>query len=239
MKSSIPNAFTLGNLGCGLLGIMAVMEANPLLAFVLMLVSGILDFFDGMIARWLKVEGELGLQLDSLADLVSFGVLPGLIWNHYMNLNGYCSTTGFCINGYVWMAIPLAGAYRLARFNISKEKSPNFTGVPIPITGITLASWAWINSNYSFGFIDISKISNQFYVWLYMPLVASYLMVSEMPLLSLKFNGKDGLNPFRLGLILLGIASVLVFGPSGVAVFYFLYVGLSYYSINLKKSKHE
>lgn len=239
MKSSIPNALTLGNLGCGLLGIMAVMDANPLMAFVLMLIAAVLDFFDGMVARWLGVESELGLQLDSLADLVSFGVLPGLIWNYYMNLNGYCSSTGFCINGYVWMTIPLAGAYRLARFNIIKEKSLNFTGVPIPITGLTLASWALINSDYSFGLLDISKVTNQFYVWLYMPLVASYLMVSELPLLSLKFNGVDGLNVYRVALLFLGAACVAFFGGSGLSVFYFLYVGLSYLAIYIKKSKHE
>lgn len=237
MKKHIPNAITLGNLTCGLLGITQVMSGEPFWGFLCMLLGAFLDFFDGLVARKLKVDGELGKQLDSLADVVTFGVLPGLIWRFLFQRYGYCNPTGFCINNYVWILIPLGAAYRLAKFNIDTRQTNSFIGVPTPITGISLASWSfialddlWDGAGVRWGMVDLSHLLLNHYVLLYMPLVAAFMMVSEFPMLSLKFKNGDPLNKFKIGMFVLGAISFWIFGASGLAVFYFLYILLSFIS---------
>jgi CDP-diacylglycerol--serine O-phosphatidyltransferase len=237
MKQSIPNLITLGNLACGLLAITFVMQNQPGIAFALMVLASILDFFDGMAARALGVDGELGKQLDSLADVVSFGVVPGLIWRYFMMMRGACPPTGFCINSYVWMLIPLAAAYRLAVFNVSENQKTNFMGIPTPLTGLVLGSWAMFNdvsglAEFRFGFIELEWL-NHFYVWLYMPLIAGYMMVSDYPMLSLKFNKTDGLNLFRYLVLAFAVVFLIVFGNYGFALFYFAYIAISFLGFKL------
>jgi CDP-diacylglycerol--serine O-phosphatidyltransferase len=126
--------------------------------------------------------------------LVSFGVVPGLIWRHYMLELGYCSSSGFCINQYVWVLIPLAAAWRLARFNVQSVDGPGFVGVPTPMMGLALAAWSLMPYALEQGFFatgwkaDMLGFFNQFYVWLYMPLCAAYLMVGETRMIA--FKGK-------------------------------------------------
>jgi len=240
MLKSIPNLITLGNLACGLLGITMVMQGNPFYGFVFMLVGAVLDFFDGFVARLLKADGELGKQLDSLADVVTFGVLPGLIWRFYMEAQGFCPATGFCINSYVWMLIPLGAAYRLATFNIDTRQTTGFLGVPTPITGLALASWSWMMYSIehpTWMLVDIRWVFSYFYVWLYVPLFASFMMISDYPMLALKFKKGDPLNIWKFAIILIGILSIIVFGPAGVAVLYFVYIGLSFLANSLVKSE--
>lgn len=239
MLKSIPNLITLGNLACGLLGITMVMQGNPFYGFVFMLVGAVLDFFDGFVARLLKVDGELGKQLDSLADVVTFGVLPGLIWRFYMEAQGFCPATGFCINSYVWLLIPLGAAYRLATFNIDTRQTTGFLGVPTPITGLALASWSWMMYSIehpTWMLVDIRWVFSYFYVWLYVPLFASFMMISDYPMLALKFKKGDPLNIWKFAIIFIGLLSVIVFGPAGVAVLYFVYIGLSLLANTLVKS---
>jgi CDP-diacylglycerol--serine O-phosphatidyltransferase len=231
MIQSIPNLITLGNLSCGLLGITMVMQGNPFAGFLFMILGAILDFFDGFVARLLKADGELGKQLDSMADVVTFGVLPGLIWRYYIQNQGYCSASGFCINNYVWIFIPLGAAYRLAKFNIDTRQTTGFLGVPTPITGLALASWSWIMYNLdqpTFSVLDVREILTHFYFWLYVPILASYMMISDFPMLALKFKSGDPLNKWKYALLALGIVSIALFGAAGVAVFYFIYILISF-----------
>jgi CDP-diacylglycerol--serine O-phosphatidyltransferase len=201
----IANYITLANLFCGLMAISVLASgvANaPIIALAYMGLAAILDFLDGFVARWLGADGEMGKQLDSLADLVSFGVVPGLIWRHYMLELGFCSSSGFCINQYVWMLIPLAAAWRLARFNVQSDPGPGFVGVPTPMMGLALAAWSlipyalklpsevWIDGvlkNFIYGMLGMF---NQFLVWLHMPLLAAFLMVGNTRMLA--FKGKLG-----------------------------------------------
>jgi CDP-diacylglycerol--serine O-phosphatidyltransferase len=179
----------------------------------------------------LKADGELGKQLDSMADVVTFGVLPGLIWRYYIQNQGYCSASGFCINNYVWMFIPLGAAYRLSKFNIDTRQTTGFLGVPTPITGLALASWSWIMYTLdqpTFSVLDVREILTHFYFWLYVPILASYMMISDFPMLALKFKSGDPLNKWKYALLALGIVSVALFGAAGVAVFYFIYILISF-----------
>jgi CDP-diacylglycerol--serine O-phosphatidyltransferase len=189
----------------------------------------------------------MGKQLDSLADVVTFGVLPGLIWKSLMEYNGYCPTGVFCINQYIWMMIPLAAAYRLAKFNIDTRQTTGFIGIPTPMTGMALASFAWMS--YTLGhsgsiwiiekpLIDLSGLFSNYYVWLYMPLVASYMMISEIPMLSLKRVKNDPLGKYKMILLVMTVPCLL-FGSTGVIVYYFGYILVSILSNFAVKSINQ
>lgn len=254
MLKSLPiaNALTLGNLACGLFAIPLAMNPETAhLAFFLLVIAAILDFFDGFAARALGQEGPLGQQLDSLADLVSFGVVPGLIWKSFMEIMGYCPPTGFCINSYVWLFIPLAAAYRLARFNVQTGSSNNvhFTGVPTPLTGLVLASFSLIYVQLKQGsghawfmptFIYFPReVFEHVYLWLYMPLLASFMMVSDYRMFSLKFNGQDGYNSMRLVLVIGSILLSFLFGEAALLVIYIYYLVLSFVVFRGKSNTPE
>ncbi len=231
----IPNLITLANLTSGLLGIGLLMGGDLFGGFLCMLLGSFFDFFDGMLARKLGVEGNMGKQLDSLADLVSFGVLPGLIWKSIMIEQGYCTSDSFSFSAYVWLLIPLGAAYRLAKFNVQETDSSDFMGIPTPITGMALGSLSYIfmNANYQdiLPFIDQPLLDIRFVfqnhlLWLFLPVVSSYMMISEIPMLSMKGKVKDAKHLYRLLLLALALPC-LVFGWAGVLVFYFLYIILS------------
>ncbi|MEG0308240.1 MAG: CDP-diacylglycerol--serine O-phosphatidyltransferase [Clostridium sp.] len=132
-KSFIPNAMTLGNLVCGILSIQLTMNNDFTTAGILILLGGILDRYDGTVARFLNTHSDLGKELDSLADLVTFGVAPSILaFSLYKFIN-------LGLLGYLILIIfPIAGAYRLARYNCT-EFNNVFTGIPITIAGSLLA----------------------------------------------------------------------------------------------------
>ncbi len=110
-------------------------------------------------------------------------------------------------------------------------------GIPTPLTGLVLGSWAMFNdvsglAEFRFGFIELEWL-NHFYVWLYMPLIAGYMMVSDYPMLSLKFNKTDGLNLFRYLVLAFAVVFLIVFGNYGFALFYFAYIAISFLGFKL------
>ena len=233
MIKSIPNLLTLSNLCCGLLGIMYVFENRPEVAFWLIVLAGIFDFLDGFAARLLNVSGELGKQLDSLADLVTFGVLPGLICYYFMNLEGYCSSDGFCINMYFWLALPLAGAWRLAKFNIDTRQTNGFLGVPIPISGLTAASVA-LSIYYKTPWADFYT---NFWVLKSTPLILAFFMVSEFPMLSLKFKKGDFMNIWRYVFLLSALLLLVFLHLDAMPPIYLAYVLVSFIANFALKNK--
>jgi len=162
-KSSIPNILTFGNLIFGLLSLLTTFHGNYKLSVIFILLAGLMDRYDGQVARLLQVSSELGKQLDSLADLVSFGVAPSmLIFNLYNFISlGYI--------GYVcFLIFPVAGAYRLARYNSSKFDNV-YTGIPITLAGMLVSLYALLTLNSPHNFpLTITII-----------FILSYLMVSK------------------------------------------------------------
>ncbi len=247
----IANAITLANLSCGLLGISwAVNPETAHWAFYLMILAAVLDFFDGWVARLLGQEGPLGQQLDSLADLVSFGVVPGLIWKTLMETKGYCPPTGFCINSYIWMLIPLASAYRLARFNVESGGVSYFIGIPTPLTGLALGSFALIGLQLETGtsFLNIGPLPfldfpqaffDHVYLWLYMPLLASFFMISDYPMLSLKFNQVDGVDSWRWIFLAGSVLLVPILGAAALFGMYIWFVLASFIAFRGKSNTAE
>lgn len=132
-KSIIPNTMTLGNLVCGVLSIQFTINHDFTTAGILILLGGILDRYDGTVARFLNTHSDLGKELDSLADLVSFGVAPSILAYSLYNFSS------FGLIGYIPLLLfPVAGGFRLARYNCS-EFNNVFTGIPITVAGSLLA----------------------------------------------------------------------------------------------------
>lgn len=162
-KNAVPNIFTFSNLGCGVLSLLMTFNQNYRWACFFIIIAGIIDRYDGRIARFLNVSSDIGKELDSLADLVSFGVAPSiLIFDlykfHNLGLLGYILVLLF----------PISGAYRLARYNSSTFNNV-FMGVPITIAGTFLALFALITINTN-GNPSLSII---------LVIILSYLMVSK------------------------------------------------------------
>jgi CDP-diacylglycerol--serine O-phosphatidyltransferase len=231
--ADIPNYMTLANLGCGVLALLFIREGNLQGASWLMLLAAGLDFLDGFTARLLKVSSALGAQLDSLADLVTFGVVPGFIIHAMMNNYGYCPAEGFCINTYVFMLIPLFSAWRLANFNIDTRQREGFLGVPTPANGLLIASFPFIAGS---GFW-LDAIITDFYFLKFFPLVAGFLLVSDMPLMAFKFKSfglKD--NVFRYLFLLGMLLLLLIWGWKAVPLVFagYLLISLLHYAANRK-----
>lgn len=142
-KNFLPNVFSLGNLSFGLLSIIMTFEGNYKVACLFILIAGIVDRYDGRIARHFNVSSELGKELDSLSDLVSFGVAPSILTFYMFNF------INLGIIGYILLLIfPLSGAYRLARYNACTFEGM-FTGIPITVTGTFIAFYSLLYSGNS------------------------------------------------------------------------------------------
>lgn len=177
----IPNTITSMNLFCGLMGVIFTFKGQLDTAFYLMLAAAVCDFCDGFAARLLKAYSDLGKELDSLADMVSFGALPALMAHRLMVLNG---TDG------IWCYIPLLiavfSAIRLAKFNIDERQSDNFIGLPTPACAMICGSFAY------YIFKDPSSVlcgwaASRFFIPA-ASLILSFLLVSEIPMFSMKFK---------------------------------------------------
>ena len=168
-KSFIPNAFTFINLSCGILSILATINDKYMLASLLILLSGLVDRYDGRVARFLNVSSELGKELDSLADLVAFGVAPAILSYVLFEFNkiGPYGMVGICI----MLIFVICGAYRLARFN-TIEFDGCFTGIPITIAGCFIAIYDLLNF-----YIRLPIILS-----IVLLIIGAYLMVSNIRL---------------------------------------------------------
>lgn len=178
---TIPNLMTCGNLLCGCLGIMQVFEGHLLMASYLIFIAGVLDFLDGFVARAMNSSSPIGKELDSLADMVTFGVLPA-----FMVLKLYLMATpnDDDYKKYIPLIIAIFSALRLAKFNIDTRQSDSFIGVPTPANALVVASFPLIleyNPDYS------QYILNTINLILY-SFIISFLLIAELPLLAFKFK---------------------------------------------------
>ena len=174
--------------------------------------AGLMDFLDGFVARLLKVSSDMGKQLDSLADVVSFGVAPAFIVFQFLRLSMADDVNALSQNS-VWLyaafLIPMAGAYRLARFNIDSEQTTYFKGVPIPMIGILTAAFPliyWQAHSNIFSKLILSPI-----FWYVYILLVSFLMVMKTPMLALKGLGNKKNLILPLVLVALEVAITAVF----------------------------
>ncbi len=179
-KQHLPNALTLGNLACGCLGIHFLYNGSPAVAGLLVFAGAAFDFADGFAARLLNTASPIGKELDSLADMVTFGVLPGLIALHYL-----AAKPGLGLLAFTALLLPLFAALRLAKFNTDTRQSDKFIGLPTPAMAVYLAAVP-LSEAYSPSFFQHYG-STAFL--LASVLALSVLMVAPLPLLALKFKG--------------------------------------------------
>lgn len=208
IKAEIPNIITLINLLCGCLGILAIFKGDGMTASLMIGLAAVADFFDGFAARLLKVSSPLGKELDSLADMVSFGVLPGFILYDLLeqDIEHLSANFNFSVS-YFALLIPLFSAYRLAKFNIDTRQSDSFIGVPTPTNAMFVASFYPILNAYE-GIEMIENILLNDYFLIGYCLIMSYLLISELPLIALKFK-TFAINENLYRYILIGGALVL------------------------------
>lgn len=215
----IPNGLTLLNLLSGVIGISFVLNGNVLSGAYFIVLSAVFDFFDGFAARLLKVSGELGKQLDSLADCVSFGVLPGFILYQLTS-----EATNSTYLPYLTLIVPLMSAMRLAKFNIDTRQSDRFIGLPTPANALFISTLPYLAEKW---FLIANSLSNP-WTLIIIAWVFSILLVSEVPLIALKFkNFSLSDNVFRFVLIGLGIICIAWLGLGGIPIIILAYLGLS------------
>ncbi len=221
MIRHIPNMFTLANLLCGCIGIVWVFGNNAEGASFLILLAALFDFFDGFAARLLKAASLIGKDLDSLADMVTFGVLPSFILFDMMN-------RGFR-EGNEWLAytaflVALFSALRLAKFNNDSRQTDRFIGLPTPANAMLIASFPHILANSP----RSEAVMGNPWNLLVFSVVISYLLVAEMPLIALKFKGFGWTgNQLRYLLIVASGVLLLLFGWMAVPFIMIIYLGLS------------
>jgi CDP-diacylglycerol---serine O-phosphatidyltransferase len=233
IKKHIPNFITCLNLLCGCIGISAAFNGNLEAAAALIGLAAVFDFLDGMAARLLHVNSEIGKELDSLADVISFGLLPGVIIYQFMktsiNLPG---NTGDLLNPFPYLAflIPIFSALRLAKFNIDSRQTNSFIGLPTPASAIVFGSFPLIHyqtitSNH---LAFISSWLGNYYFLAIATIVISGLLVSEIPLFSLKFKNlkwKD--NKAQYLLLIFSLITILTLGFVALPLIIFVYIILS------------
>lgn len=258
IKKHIPNAITCGNLFCGCLGIVCASWYRLDLAFFFIILAAFLDFFDGFFARILKVSSPIGKDLDSLADMVTFGLLPGFIMFKLIGL----SVLGFNLElatdvystlrvgeptlrefenlgihsmlpiflPFVAFIIPVFSAIRLAKFNNDARQSDSFIGVPTPANALFISSLGII-------YFHFQPLFNP-YTLSALTIVMSYLLIAELPLFALKFKNFGWAdNKIRYSFLIISVILLILFQFIAIPFIIFLYIVLSIINNMMNKTK--
>ena len=224
VKKHLPNAITCANLFSGCIGIVLAFKGEMIAASYAIFLSAIFDFFDGLASRVLKSFSGIGKDLDSLADMVSFGVLPAVIMYQIMLQARQIDKISDYLN-FIAFLIPVFSALRLAKFNVDTRQAENFIGLPTPANAILIASFPLILDHH-----------NQFYSgplqnpWILSILIVVMctLLVIEVPMMSLKFKSTDfNQNISRYLLLLFSAILILFFKFAAVPVVILFYIALS------------
>ena len=186
----IPNTITSMNLLCGALGVIFTFQGALHIAFYLMLAAAVCDFLDGFAARLLKAYSPMGKELDSLADLVSFGLLPSMMLHRRLVEGGM---TGFV--AYIPLVICVFSALRLAKFNIDDRQSENFLGLPTPACAMWCGSLVYAADH---GVMSMAGLLHGQYMIPIASVVLALLLVSEIPMFSFKFKKGSAYNRIRI-----------------------------------------
>lgn len=231
MKSSIPNILTASNLFCGCIAVMYVFLGQADMCAYFILAALIMDFLDGFVARMLKVSSPVGKELDSLADMVGFGLVPGLILTRMLAESqgmAFPSTEISSTNLWVFsgLLVTIFSALRLAKFNLDERQSDAFYGLPTPANTILILA-LWLISSYWANNWMAGPLSNP-WVLLGTTLFSSYILVADVRLIALKFKN-FGLEGNIARFILIGLSIILLASLQipGIPLIILLYLLLS------------
>ena len=239
IKKQIPNILTLCNLTCGALAAYQASWGFLHRAAILMVARILFDFLDGFAARLLKVQSPLGKELDSLADVVTAGVVPGIIIYNIFRLSHPFADFGelFYWLRYVGFLLPAFAAYRLAKFNLDDRQGHSFLGLPVPSNALIWAvvgtclihpDWAQVAIVPIPGIRHLIMCRPGLIAIAVISLVTDVLMLSEVPLMGLKFTSFGWKENKLKYILLLGAAALIVlFGIPGIALSIGWYILLS------------
>ena len=225
MHRHIPNFLTCCNLVCGCLGIVALIEGKEIPSAYFVWAACIFDFLDGFAARLLKISSPIGKELDSLADMVSFGVLPAL-WMYTM-ISALLKYTIISVDGtfaflpYAGLLIAVASALRLAIFNLDETQSDSFKGLPTPANALFITAIPFLDTPF-FDFVHSPLALAIICV------VSSLLLVSRIDLFALKFkNFSWSDNKIRFTFLLIAVLLLAVFRLAALPLIILSYIALS------------
>ena len=250
MKKWIPNAITILNLLCGCVASLYAFNDQLIMAGIFVGLGIFFDFFDGLAARLLNASGELGKQLDSLADMVTSGVVPGIVMyqllsdavgmdlftesvNYTLGSDQYFISHPFlCVIGF---SITAASCYRLAKFNIDTRQTDSFIGLPTPANAMLIISLGIIAQTTSIDWV-YAALDNP-YVLLVITFISSFLLNAELPLFALKFKNYGWKkNQLRWVFIAVAVTLMVLLKIYAIPIVILLYVILSMLS-NIMSSK--
>ena len=227
IKKHIPNTITLLNLFCGCIALIFVSRDQFEMAFYFVCLGIFLDFFDGFFARLFKVSGPLGLQLDSLADMVTSGVVPGFVMFKMMLSSNAAMSEGWLqYFPYLGFIIALGSCMRLAKFNIDTRQTDSFIGLPTPANALFILSLPLV-LKYSDSLMMLEILTEK-WVLLLISLFSAYILNAEIPLFSLKikkFNFKD--NALQIVFLIIAVLLLVFLNYLAIPLIIIFYVLLS------------
>jgi CDP-diacylglycerol--serine O-phosphatidyltransferase len=250
MKKYIPNSLTLLNLFSGSIAVIFAIQDQFVMASFFVFLGIFFDFFDGFFARKFNVQGPLGVQLDSLADMVTSGLVPGIIMFKLLSLsvgsNGMISVANEWTDAILWsgfnfnplpllgLSITLASAYRLAKFNIDEDQQSYFKGLPTPANTLLIISLPLIIEFQNSDLMNAIILNKWFLIGL--TIVSCFLLNSNIKLFALKFKEWGFIpNASRYIFIMLCFIFLLVFQFAAIPIIILLYIFMSILDSLLKK----
>jgi CDP-diacylglycerol--serine O-phosphatidyltransferase len=217
IKKHIPNAITCANLFSGCIGIVYAFNGALETAAYFVLLSGVFDFFDGMVARALNVKSPIGKELDSLADMVSFGFLPGVVLFKLLSVSDFSSD----YLPYLGFVVTVFSALRLAKFNIDTRQTEDFIGLNTPMNTLLIVSLPFIQKDYP-------QIIESTLFLLTLTVFLSWLLISEIRIFSMKLSNLSWEhNKYKYLFLICSIALIMVLKFVAVPFILLLYIGFS------------
>lgn len=217
MKKHIPNALTCANLFSGCIGVVFAFKGDLNIAAYAVLISGICDFFDGFAARLLNVKSPIGKELDSLADMVSFGFLPGVVMFQLLAQSDFSSP----YLPYLGFMLTIFSALRLAKFNIDTRQTEDFIGLNTPMNTLFIVSLPFIQKDYP-------ALIGSSILLVAITVIMSFLLTSEIRIFSLKFSSmKWEPNKIKFIFLILSVILVAFLQFAAVPFVLVLYIALS------------
>jgi len=245
----IPNLFTLANLFLGCIAIVFALQTESVIIYInddfgssfniperlawsgiFIMLAAVIDFLDGFVARLLNATSPIGKQLDSLSDVVSFGVAPAVIIYQLLRLSFAREENGLDVS-IIWLLpafiLSCASAYRLAKFNLLESQQYSFQGLPTPATGLLIASFPLILHYNAAKFGIGNLLTNKWFLYALI-LLLSYLMISKMPFMALKFSDRALKNNIpKIILAVVALISLIFLQWLAIPIIFAFYILLS------------
>ena len=243
IRKHIPNFITSLNVLCGSIAVVFILKGLLTTGVILIMLAAIFDFFDGMSARLLKAYSTIGKELDSLADMISFGLAPGLLMFKLLeislfkteivpDLQSNPSILQLLVLGSAFL-IPIFSALRLAKFNVDERQTSSFIGLPTPANAIFISSLALIREHGNIPAVDNILLSSP--VLLGITFLFSWLLIAEIPMFSLKFKNLSWRsNQIQYIFIFCAILLMSIFRLYGIASVILLFIGISVFRPHAK-----